>query len=264
MNAIIELSRKLTADSIVQLATGKAIAIRVAGFLPPQTCDVITTLVLASELHGAYDNAPRIHRVGCAFFEAGASTTAAIAYLENATHWIETMRAECAPHALPMDVLRLHLDEIWPGSAQLTRMCGRQMFAGLIRRFRPGAGADPHQDHLEWDAQTAGIDDCPYFDAQLAANIYMKVPPHGGELVIWPGSLNRTEYEAARIPGSYGVRKELLAGAPAVLTPRTGELIMFSSRNTHEVQPSQGDDRVASSNFLGYSGLYRPLSLWSY
>lgn len=263
MNVIIELSNKLTADAIVQLATGNAIAIRVAGFLPTQTCNVITALVLASKLHGAYENAPRIHRVGCAFFEAGASTAAALAYLDNAPGWIETMRAECAPHALPMDVLRLHLDEIWPGSAQLTRLGGRQMFAGLIRRFQPGAGAEPHQDHLEWDAHTAGIEEYPYFDAQLAANIYMKVPPRGGELVIWPVGLTRSQYEAARIPGSYGVRKELLAGTPVVLTPRAGELIMFSSRNTHEVQPSKGDDRVASSNFLGYNGLYRPLALWS-
>ncbi len=263
MNNIIELSHKLTADAIVQLATGNATAIRVAAFLPTQTCDVITKLALASKLHGAYENAPRIHRVGCAFFEAGANTAAAIKYLDNATHWIETMRTECAPHALPMDVLRLHLDEIWPGSAQLNRLGGRQMFAGLIRRFQPGAGAEPHQDHLEWDAQNAGIEDHPCFDAQLAANIYMKVPPRGGELVIWPSSLTRSQYDEARIPGSYGVRKELLNSTPTVLTPRAGELIMFSSRNTHEVQPSEGGDRVASSNFLGYSGTYHPLRLWS-
>lgn len=260
---VIELSQKVTADAVLQLATGKASAIRIANFLPAKSCKAITKLVLASELHGAYDNAPRIHRVGGAFFEAGDSTAAALAYLDKAPGWIETMRRECAPHPLPMDVLRLHLDEIWPGSAQLTRMSGRQMFAGLIRRFQPGAGAEPHQDHLEWDARTAGIDDHPYFDAQLAANIYMKVPPRGGELVIWPVGLTRTQYEAARIPGSYGVRKELLEGTPLVLPPRAGELIMFSSRNTHEVKPSSGGDRVASSNFIGFNGLYRPLSLWS-
>jgi len=260
---VIELSQKVTSDAVVQLATGQANAIRIANFLPIKNCKAITKLVLASKLHGAYENAPRIHRVGGAFFEAGNSTAAALDYLNKAPGWIETMRRECAPHPLPMDVLRLHLDEIWPGSAQLTRMAGRQMFAGLIRRFQPGSGAEPHQDHLEWDAQAAGIQDAPHFDAQLAANIYMQVPPRGGELVIWPSGLSRSQYESARIPGSYGVRKDLLQGTPLVLTPRAGELIMFSSRRTHEVQPSDGGDRVASSNFIGFNGLYRPLSLWS-
>ena len=260
---VIELSQRITADAVIQLANCKVNAIRIANFVSVKTCRVITKRVLASELHGAYENAPRIHRVGGAFFEAGGNTAAALAYLDNAPGWIETMRRECAPHSLPMDVLRLHLDEIWPGSAQLTRMNGRQMFAGLIRRFQSGAGAEPHQDHLEWDAQTVGIEDHPHFEAQLAANIYIKVPPRGGQLVIWPGGLTRTQYDLARIPGSYGVRPELLEGTPLMLVPRAGELIIFNSRHTHEVKPSKGGDRVASSNFIGFRGLHSPLSVWS-
>ena len=48
-----------------------------------------------------------------------------------------------------------------------------------------------------------------------------------------------------------------------VLTPETGDLIIFNSRNLHAVRPAAGGPRVTLSCFLGYRGATEPLTYWS-
>ena len=97
---------------------------------------------------------------------------------------------------------------------------------------------------------------------QFAANVYMQVPRSGGELVVWPVSLDREKYLELNT-GSYGVDASKLGVEPTIITPKVGELILFNCRLVHAVNDNDECDRVAASCFVGYRGHSLPLPMWS-
>lgn len=262
MARIIELIGHLTHEALTELIEGRAIAIRVSNFAEDEVCEEIASRMLQSPLYGKYVNAPKIGKVGHAFFEVCHATVNE--YFEKAVGWIQEIRKLCTPYGSPMDRLRLELDEVWPGSSQIARLTGRQMFAGLLRVFDEGAGAEPHMDVLDWDAAAVEIYEGAFLKCQMGANVYLKVPPVGGELVIWPFGLTRERYEQLRIEGSYGVQEHLLGDeAPTVIQPRQGELIIFNAGNVHAVRAPERGKRITWSSFIGYTSRSQPLTVWS-
>jgi hypothetical protein len=259
---IIETPHTLTRNAVAMLVRKEAHVARIKNFFNHDACDGIAERLLNSPLYGKYANAPRIGRVGRAFFETTVSRDAFVEYFEQSPDWFRALREACEPHQTPIDKLRLQLDECWDNGAGLCRLNGKTMYAGLIRVFDQGAFAEPHQDHLDWDAAQHEIYEDAYYSVQLAGNVYLHMPQSGGELAIWPISLPRTEYESRRIAGSYGVDVRGL-GEPLTLRPEKGELILFNARNLHRVDaPSEGR-RITASCFVGYRGDSSALSIWS-
>lgn len=195
MKDVLDRQRTLDLPALSALIDGSVLAIRVANYADAQVCVEMTRRMLASPLYGKYENAPKIGRIGKALFETIDSVNAALGYLAGAPGWMEEMRMECAPYLSPIDRLRLEADILWPGGARVARLQGRPMFAGLLRVFEEGSEAEPHQDHLDWDVGPLGMHEGAYLETQLAANVYLEVPPSGGELVIWPSGLSREAYE---------------------------------------------------------------------
>lgn len=263
---VIELRETFSCEALKQLIQGSALAVRVKNFISDAMCEAISRRMLDSKHFGYYEteSARNIGRVGHALFEMTDSAERLLQYLEEAPAWMNDLRSECAPYPNPIDLCRLQSDAIWPGGATVARLCGRTMFAGLLRVFDEHSGAEPHQDHLDWDVAHLELQDAgAYYMAQMAANVYLTVPPRGGELVIWPTSLTRNEYETLRTPGSYGVRESELQSQPLVIKPEAGELIFFNSRNTHAVRPALGGKRITWSTFIGSNGEFQPLRFWS-
>lgn len=259
---VIETSVSVTRNHVLQLIHEDVVALRVKDFFHADACEKITDNLLNSPLYGKYANAPQIGRVGKAFFETIESKGSLMNYFSQSTEWLRVMREACEPFQIPIDKLRLQLDECWDGGANLARLNGCPMYAGLIRVFEPNAFAEPHQDHLDWDASIHEIYGDAIYSKQIAANVYLHMPQSGGELVIWPHSLSRIEYEARRIPGSYGVDISGFSD-PLVIKPEVGELILFNARNTHRVDAPTAGKRVTASVFVGYRGDHQHLSLWS-
>jgi len=243
------------------LMEGKIPAIRVEKFVSPEACRSIADRLKQSPNIGQYRNAPLIGRMGQAFFECTASVEDETRYWEHALEWVRELRACCGPGLSPMDKFRLELDEIWPCGATIQTLAGRKMFAGLVRLFGNDAYAEPHQDHLEWDAKACN--DTIKLKRQFYANIYLELPEHGGELCIWNRSLSMTEYSSLQIKNSYGLGDVSLTGDSLCIKPYVGDLILFNSRNIHAVLPSHGGKRITWSVFLGYRGLHEPLTIWS-
>lgn len=252
---------RLESQALTSLATGNIIAIRVPHFYPKAMCADIASRMTMSSLYGKYANAPQIGRVGQAFFESLVSEEHRRMYECNALGWINEMRACCEPYLSPIDKLRLSIDELWPGGSQLGILSGKKMFVGLARIFGSGASAEPHQDVLAWDAPDA--EEARGLCGQLAANIYLKMPREGGELLIWPRSLSYDEYQSMRIPGSYGVHAAALGCDPVRIRPQEGELILFNSTLVHAVAKSEAGDRITWSCFIGLRGLNQPVIMWS-
>jgi hypothetical protein len=259
---IVELSGAITADSIAAVMHKELPVLRVKNFFNEDSCSAIADRLINSSLYGKYANAPLIGRVGRAFFETTVSHQALMDYFSESKDWFRMLRDACEPNLTPIDKLRLQLDEHWAHGAQLGRIAGRTMYAGLIRVFDEGAYAEPHQDHLDWDAAQHEIYEDVFYTAQIAANVYLHMPDEGGELAIWHKSLARTEYDARRISGSYGVDTSGF-GDPVVLQPEKGELILFNARHIHCVNAPKKGNRVTASCFVGYRHDGQPLSIWS-
>jgi hypothetical protein len=257
----VRVATALSQDGLQSLANNELDVIRVKRFCEKDLCGEISRRMLGSRLYGRYENAPLIGRVGQALYESQASTEANRRYWTSARQWIQELRLACSPWLTPIDKLRLELDEIWSTGAAQGSLDGRKMFVGLARVFEENSTAEPHQDVLEWDVPESPT--ARRLHGQLAANIYLQMPPSGGQLAIWPVELSREQYNAMQLPGTYGVDAELLQCPPVRLRPEEGELILFNSRRVHAVEAPIGGPRITWSCFIGIPEDGKSLMMWS-
>lgn len=237
------------ASGLKAVFVGEAIAVRCPRYYPPPLAEEISRRLVLHPRFSDYEKAPGIGKVGSPYYDTVGDPEFEAKYWANALEWIRTVRAAFWPYLSPIDRLRLDLDEQLPQGARLLRdAINRPAFAGLSRVFEDGAEALPHLDRLEWDAAIGRFKASPA--AQGAMNVYMKIPARGGELAIWRVKPDLRRYEDLRIPGSYGLRRELLGEPDAVIEPQPGELILFDSRNVHAVYKSSGGPRVTVSFFV--------------
>ncbi len=221
MHQAITTVDSLSENVIKDLAEGRCNAVRIPEYYSQSDATAIADAVCKSSMFGYYENAPKIGRVGQAYFEGLASETAAERYRRNSTLWNTQLRECCWPRMLPVDRLRLELDEIWSGGSMLLVLGGLTTFAGLLRVFSEGSGTEIHNDHLEWDATEI---DCQStsLDTQLTANIYLDMPQDGGHVNLWAGHISKERYEKIRNPGSYGVKPSEVGPPDVVYTPAQG------------------------------------------
>lgn len=96
--------------------------------------------------------------------------------------------------------------------------------------------------------------------AQLAWNLYLRVPGRGGELLLWDKSW-MPEDDVHRDGDNYYYRDTVVRGVPMLRTPvRPGEVILINSRNYHAV--ADAEDRLAFGSFISVFDDGR-LRLWS-
>lgn len=253
--------KEIAPKDLIGLFDGSVTAIRIPSYYPEETADLISRALLHSDMHGKYENAPNIGRVGQAFFESQASEVAARRYERDAVKWIRDLRAGMFPVLTPVDRMRLELDEVWPAGAHVAVMGGRKMFVGLARTFGEGSDAEPHQDVFWWDAPESA--EAHSVQSQVAMNVYLTMPASGGELTLWAVSYDRQEYNRLRIEQSYGLKRAQLPTPIVTIRPRVGELILFNATKVHAVEEIKKGTRVTWSCFVGYQGDKSPLVLWS-
>ena len=88
--------------------------------------------------------------------------------------------------------------------------------------------------------------------AQLAWNLYLQVPPEGGELLLWE-RLWQPEDDAWLEPGQYYHRPEVVADARELRLPAVpGEVLILNSRCYHAV--SDSENRLAYGSFVAWYG----------
>lgn len=258
---VLETDR-VSAQALRTLVNGDVVAIVIRGYLEKQVARDIGHRLARHPRFGFYQNANDIGRTGTAYYETIGNGELEEKYFREALAAIGDLRQGGAPLQLPIDRLRLEMDEQWPMGAQLLRDgSGRPLFVGLARIFESGAQALPHVDHLEWDAPLGRF---PLRTVeQWAANIYSLMPSSGGELVIWPFCPDHDEYERLRIPGSYGLSPETLPQSPIVIKPEEGDLVIFNSHLVHAVYATTNGVRVTMSCFMVRFSAQGPLYFYS-
>lgn len=184
-------------------------------------------------------------------------------YLNAALPLQRRMRRFSAPHPSPIDLLRVTLDEIWPGGAGLMHLGGRKTPFGATRLWRTNSEALPHQDVLRRE-QTDDTKDIKLL-GQIGVNIYLDVAEEGGGLEAWDHVITDEEYHGLgdRYEGSYGYKREMLPEQSVVIPPQVGDLVLINTAYVHAVRKITAGHRITVSGFVGNCGLDQPLRCWS-
>ena len=130
---------------------------------------------------------------------------------------------------------------------EIARFNGRLMAPCVLRVFKDGIGASPHQDIAGWGRDKP--DHWDEFDYQLAVNVYFQVPDEGGELLLWDLQFSGEEYQK-RSQGGYGIPEDQLPPANQIVKPEVGDIIAFRSDRLHAVRPGKGV-RCTCACFVG-------------
>lgn len=233
-------------ELIEALAAGTIDGIRVPGALRPEVFRAATA-ALDHVQFSTYDRVrvfPPVARFGVSINDHRVDGLIAD------TYWAEVDAARrewsrLGVHPDPFEVCRRLIGDVWPFGVELGR-CGDAAFSpGIIREINSGLQVHFDDANLE---HTTDLFDVRLVN-QFAFNLYLTVPPSGGELVIWRHRRQESD-EAYLIPGSYGYGEAVVAGIePTVIRPQVGEVILFDPRNFHTVRPAKRGRRVS----IGFS-----------
>lgn len=176
-------------------------------------------------------------------------------YCAEALSGIQSLRTACHPFLSPIDKFRLELDENWPQGANVANFEGQKMFVGIGRVMEAStsnlAELQPHFDSVP--------NNLKHLKGQFSANIYLQLPPSGGELELW----NITPLPISEID-SADVDVDWRSNLPKSFTikPEIGDLILINTRRAHAIRSFKQGKRVTVQCFIGLN-VDDSLSLWN-
>ena len=235
MSTMIE-TRKLTTSDLSALVEHKTLAVRMPAFLDPEE-----TLAIAR----------RIYEVGIEFYvgdtKGGTSERKGkigpnlFRFKDDVDEYfrrVEEFDTITKPQLFQdVDVAvrfaRLMASAMTPG-AKFQRASDRQERPLSECTVRSLPAAPPHTDWIK--AEMAEFEAVDTLTDQFAWNVYVLTGDSGGRTAIYPTE-SRTCVADGLAPG-------------VVIAPNPGDLILFRTRNVHEVQPATGD-RITVSGFWG-------------
>ncbi|MEM1155652.1 MAG: 2OG-Fe(II) oxygenase [Pseudomonadota bacterium] len=258
----IRVVDQLKSGDIIDLDLGNIVGIRIPGYYDKTLCHEAARKVINKPDLEAYDVAPDMCKIGKAIFDAATDRNALSEYYKRAPQDLKKMRRFFAPHLAPMDQVRLDLQEMWPAGSSLERLHGQTMFCGLVRVFKEGSEARPHQDMAPWDVPESVP--VKSLKTQMAMNIYLANAEQGGELELWDyGIHDQALYCALKEANDYGLNRKKIGPSCATIRPEIGDLVIFDAQRIHAVNRIAKGNRVAVSGFIGYRGTTQPLTVFS-
>ena len=134
------------------------------------------------------------------------------------------------------------------------------LFAGIIRKASNGIGR--HVDYAPMNSPNYYI---AKIDAQLAWNLFVDSPEEGGVTTIYNKPWDVEVKKEEEPPNSYDLADDHILNAETFsYKPITGDVVIFNSRNPHEVSSgiSTENDRLQIGSFIGRLP-NRDMILWS-
>jgi hypothetical protein len=247
----------LDSESLRRLLDNHIAAIRIPAFASPGECREFAAAARQGKVK-AYSVGRRIGYIGMAQYEYRWNHPKQdfFAAVPSAQRDLQQVLAASFD---PVERLMGLLRAVWPSPVQIAREEMGEYFAGIVRFASEGVDL-----HADWAPLNAPGYDVGTIDAQLAWNFFAEELSEGGLTTVHNAPWS-PEVNAGEIPPSYGLDREVVAGAPSITyRPTAGDVVLFNSRNPHEVGggPEGQGDRISIGSFVGRMPDNR-LILWS-
>ena len=266
----VNKAQPLSAESLDALFDNRIPAIRISNFAATAECRAFADGLRQCDLKvvkGATDlsapafEAQRISFIGLTQYEFKYKPIGI--YLDAA----DDARAEVAPvfekSFDPVERLMGRLRGLDDRSVEIARDPGGRLYSATIIRSS-NEGLTLHADYAPYQAPQLTVTTCT---AQLAWNFYAEIPnSEGGHTTLHNSPWTWTRRQEGEIAENYPLARDQVEGAETfTFKPCEGEVIIFNSRNPHEVIPitaGKGKDRISMATFIGRMPTC-DLRLWS-
>lgn len=238
----------LDRGSLAALLANEIPAIRIRGFASASECAAFTRAVHAAPIR-YYSIEPPVGYIGMAQYEYRWNRPKG-RYFEDVGEADALLKRVTDQSFDPRARLIALLQEVYQYPIGVAEEPGHGPYYAGIVRIASG-GIRLHADYAPFNSPDYAIG---AIDAQLGWNFFAEQPSSGGATTVYnaPWSPVMTVGE---IPASYDLPRDLVAGAPThVYAPTPGEVVLFNTRNPHEVvggpQTAAGE-RISIGSFIG-------------
>lgn len=251
----VKTAQLLTNDTLIALFDGAIPAIILPNFLSPSDCGRIVAN-LATLGMGTYSHVNHsVGRLGLAQMEYHLK--------KSKDSYFSAVQDACATYHKATqgseDPIQKLIGQLAHSTSTDVRIAeegsSERYFAGTFRNVMTLGHL--HFDFAPFEARGWDI---AKIQSQLSWNLYLN-QPSGGNLKVYNRFYN-PEDEKLRVEGEYFYDRQIVANSEQFsYAPKVGDLVLFNSRNIHEVEPVTGN-RYSLSSFVGKTN-DQSLILWS-
>ncbi len=239
-------------SSLLALVENRIPAVSIKSFACAHETEALVAAL--QELACRTSSISQVTRLGISQYEQGIRASKAN-YFKLAKHIEPAFSKVYARSFSPVQRLIQQLEETGFDAGIMSEPGMGLYFAGngkLRNGYSPVHVDFAPQDSAGWAIAETGV--------QLAWNLYLRVPPEGGELLLWDKHW-QPEDDVHQVDGNYYYDEAVVRDARMVrLHVSPGEVIIINSRNYHAV--TEARDRLAFGSFISVFEGNR-LRLWS-
>lgn len=237
----------LTTETLTALLANEIPAIRIKGFATPAECGLFAEAMRTGN-RKAYSVETPIEYIGISQYEFRWDNGKKD-YFNAVPKAFADQKYVFERSFDPLSRLIETISQIWPTPLALAQDQYGPYFAGIIRFASSGIGL--HADFAPFNMPGYAV---AHIDAQLAWNLFVEAPSSGGITTVhnapWTPAM-----EPGVPPQSYGLPRDSVEGRESFCyTPIAGDVVLFNSRNPHEVsagEPVGGPGRLQIGSFIG-------------
>lgn len=238
----------LTRENLQALLENRIPAIRIRGFANAEECAAFKKAMETANLK-SYKLARPVQYIGMAQVEYrwdGSKED----YFRDVVSAYEDQAYVFRNAFDPIQRLIARLSECWPADVEIASEPDfGDYFAGIIRIA--SHGIDLHADYAPFNTPGYVIE---HINAQLGWNLFVEAPGAGGITSVHNAPWTPV-MDGDTPPQSYGLDRSIVAGAQVFqYAPAAGDVVLFNSRNPHEVSAGEGDGavgRLQVGSFIG-------------
>jgi hypothetical protein len=244
------------------LRDGEAVALRIRNLVSRELCDHLTARLADSTSIVDHRDVEGLRVIGFSHFQVARDPGLRNQYTEEARSTAATLRRLSSPFASPFDSAIGFLLQAWPAGCRVPILPTEGPLSPFtVRVYGEGVGIEAHQDILS--AESPADPDAASLTDQFGANIYLSTSTVGGALEIFSATESATGYKDLS-GGPQVVPRDRLSRPDARIQPDVGDLVIFSTRRVHSVEPSGGTvPRITISFFIGVQDERSPLWIWA-
>lgn len=260
-----EYGEKIDTNSLLsQLAGNQIAAVQISNFFTKEELDIIVANINRQSIFWYPESKHKQGRIGLSAAEFYSKPNGKALYFERTPEYSQMRDNFFSETTNPIQkIIALFSDSHETAIAREPGMNDATYFCGLIRAM--GGKSTLHFDYAPHQLRGWEISEST---EQFALVVYLQMPVTGGELLIYnrPWTIEDDVYNMDTLQkGPYGFDPIFLKEEiPTKISPIAGDLIIFRTRNFHQIEainPGLNQYRFTFSSFLSLKD--GALFLWS-